>query len=54
MQRVLSLFAEDKLVSLVDAGQEFVGLGDVTAAVDYMLSGRAIGKVVVRIEKLDG
>ena len=47
--RVLALHAEGKLVSLVDGAREFHGVSEVAEAVDYMLSGAAIGKVVVKI-----
>jgi len=48
--RVLSLHAEGKLVSLVDVAKDFCGLSAVSDAIDYMLTGKAIGKVVVRID----
>lgn len=49
--RVLGLFAEGKLKSLVDdTADEFVGLGSVSKAIDHMLSGKTIGKVVVKID----
>jgi len=47
--RVLSLHDEGRLTSLVDEAREFNGLDEVSAAVDYMLSGIATGKVVVKI-----
>mmetsp|Transcript_13095 Transcript_13095/g.28291 ORF Transcript_13095/g.28291 Transcript_13095/m.28291 type:complete len:385 (+) Transcript_13095:78-1232(+) len=48
--RVLGLFEEGKIKSLVDDEEEFVGLESVTEAIRHMLSGRTIGKVVVRIQ----
>lgn len=47
--RVLGLFAEGKITSIVDDTDEFVGLESVSNAIDHMLSGKTIGKVVVRI-----
>eukprot|EP00560_Eucampia_antarctica_P010036 CAMPEP_0197830082 /NCGR_PEP_ID=MMETSP1437-20131217/6671_1 /TAXON_ID=49252 ORGANISM="Eucampia antarctica, Strain CCMP1452" /NCGR_SAMPLE_ID=MMETSP1437 /ASSEMBLY_ACC=CAM_ASM_001096 /LENGTH=394 /DNA_ID=CAMNT_0043432223 /DNA_START=22 /DNA_END=1206 /DNA_ORIENTATION=+ len=47
--RVLRLFAEKQLVSLVDDAKEFVGLESVSEAIEHMLSGSTIGKVVVEI-----
>ena len=38
-----------QLVSLVDSAKVFSGLGEVPAAVEWMLTGKAIGKVVVAI-----
>ena len=48
--RVLGLFEEGKLKSLVDDTEEFVGLESVTEAIKHMLSSKTIGKVVVRIQ----
>ena len=48
--RVLDLFAEKKLVSLVDHTEEFNGLDSISNAVEFMLSGKSIGKVVVKIQ----
>mmetsp|Transcript_26782 Transcript_26782/g.61653 ORF Transcript_26782/g.61653 Transcript_26782/m.61653 type:complete len:380 (-) Transcript_26782:312-1451(-) len=48
--RVLGLFAEGKIKSIVDDTDEFVGLESVSNAIDHMLSGKTIGKVVVRID----
>jgi len=47
--RILDLFTEKKLVSIVDKSPEFVGLDSVSDAIDHMLSGKTIGKVVVKI-----
>jgi len=47
--RVLGLFAEGKLKSLVDKTAEFKGVGSVSDAINHMLSGTTIGKVVVKI-----
>eukprot|EP00536_Pseudo-nitzschia_multiseries_P007510 jgi/Psemu1/195770/e_gw1.177.5.1 len=47
--RVLDLYAENKLQSIVDKSPEFVGLESVSDAIDHMLSGKTIGKVVVKI-----
>lgn len=47
--RVLGLFAEKKLESIVDQAPQFVGLESVSAAIAHMLSGKTIGKVVVKI-----
>jgi len=48
--RVLDLFAEKKLLSLVDDAPKFVGLESVSEAIEHMLSGKTIGKVVVKIQ----
>lgn len=48
--RVLDLFAEKKLESIVDDSPKFVGLESVSEAIDHMLSGKTIGKVVVKIQ----
>ncbi len=48
-KRVFALHAEGKLQALVDP-ERFAGLGAVPDAIEYMLSGRSIGKVVVRIQ----
>merc|ERR1711862_575616 len=48
--RILELFAEKKLISIVDDTHEFVGLESVSDAIDHMLSGKTIGKVVVKIQ----
>lgn len=47
--RVLDLFAEKKLKSIVDKSPKFVGLESVSDAINHMLSGKTIGKVVVKI-----
>jgi NADPH:quinone reductase-like Zn-dependent oxidoreductase len=47
--RVLDLFAEKKLESIVDKSPKFVGLESVSDAINHMLSGNTIGKVVVKI-----
>jgi len=48
--RILRLFADGKLKSFVDKGsKKFHGLDSVSDAVEYMLTGKAIGKVVVKI-----
>jgi len=49
--RVLGLHAQGKLLSLVDEAENFRGLSRVAHAIDYMLTGKAIGKVVVRIDE---
>lgn len=49
-EKVLALHAQGKLVSIVDSAEHFVGLGMVSDAIEYMLSGKSIGKVVVRID----
>jgi NADPH:quinone reductase-like Zn-dependent oxidoreductase len=48
--RVLGLFVEGKLKSLVDDLDEFVGLESVSDAINHMLSSKTIGKVVVKIQ----
>lgn len=48
--RVFELFKQGKIKSLVDKAAEFSGLESVSAAVDHMLSGKTIGKVVVKID----
>ena len=45
-RRLLDLYAEEEIVPLVDSSQ-FAGLESVPDAVDYLLAGRNIGKVVV-------
>ena len=47
-ERVLGLFESGQLTSLVDE-TPFEGLESVPAAVEHMLSGTTIGKVVVKI-----
>lgn len=47
--RILSLFAQNKLKSIIDRSNEFSGLESVSDAIEFMLSGNAIGKVVVKI-----
>lgn len=47
--RVLDLFTENKLESIVDDSSTFVGLESVSDAIEHMLSGKTIGKVVVKI-----
>lgn len=51
--RILQLYQDGKLQSFVDSGsyQFHGGLASVADAVEYMLSGTAIGKVVVKITK---
>ena len=46
--RVLSLFADGGLTSLVDE-VPFEGLASIPAAIDHMLSGTTVGKVVVKV-----
>ena len=48
-QRVLDLHASGELMALVDEKRVFDGLESVSDAIEYMLSGEAVGKVVVRI-----
>lgn len=48
-QRVLDLHASGELRALVDRKRTFDGLESVADAIEYMLSGEAVGKVVVRI-----
>uniref|UniRef100_A0A7S4AIU6 Enoyl reductase (ER) domain-containing protein n=2 Tax=Pseudo-nitzschia australis TaxID=44445 RepID=A0A7S4AIU6_9STRA len=48
-KRVLDVFAEKKIQSIVDKSPEFVGLESVNDAINHMLSGKTIGKVVVKI-----
>uniref|UniRef100_A0A7S0J909 Enoyl reductase (ER) domain-containing protein n=1 Tax=Calcidiscus leptoporus TaxID=127549 RepID=A0A7S0J909_9EUKA len=48
-QRVLDLHTSGALVALVDEKRTFDGLESVVDAVEYMLSGEAVGKVVVRM-----
>jgi len=48
--RVFKLFKQGKIKSLVDKTAEFSGLESVSAAIDHMLSGKTIGKVVVKID----
>lgn len=47
--RVLELFTDKKLKSLVDDTKVFNGLESVSHAIDHMLGGQTIGKVVVKI-----
>ncbi len=49
-KRVFALHAEGKLQAWIDP-QEFNGLGAVPDAIEHMLSGRSIGKVVVRMHE---
>jgi len=48
-QRVYDLHEQGELTALVDTARTFKGVDDVSAAVTYMLSGQAIGKVVVEM-----
>jgi len=48
--RILTLYAEGKLKSLVDETKVFSGLESISTAIDHMLSGTTIGKVVVKID----
>lgn len=48
-QRLLNLHASGELKALVDDKRTFEGLESVSDAIEYMLSGEAVGKVVVRI-----
>ena len=48
-QRVLDLHASGDLKALVDDKRTFEGLENVSDAIEYMLSGEAVGKVVVKI-----
>lgn len=47
--RVLSLFHNGSIRSIVDNTSEFEGLESISDAISHMLSGKAIGKVVVKI-----
>ncbi len=49
-KRVFALHAEGKLQAWIDP-QEFTGLSAVPDAIEYMLSGKSIGKVVVRMHE---
>ena len=46
---MLDLHASGQLAALVDEKRTFAGLESVADAIEYMLSGEAVGKVVVRI-----
>jgi len=46
-KRVFDLFAEGKLVAWVDVSHGFRGVEGVADAVDYMLQGKHVGKVVI-------
>jgi len=48
--RVLGLFADGRLKSLIDDTNEFIGLESVSNAIKHMLSSNTIGKVVVKIQ----
>ncbi|KAL6067452.1 Prostaglandin reductase 3 [Balamuthia mandrillaris] len=47
LQQLARLVSEGKLISHVDASRPFVGIESVADAVDYMYSGKNVGKVVV-------
>ena len=47
-QELFDLHAQGKLQAWVDE-REFVGVESVVDAIEYMLTGEAIGKVVVRM-----
>lgn len=47
--RIIDLFTKKKLESIVDKSGSFVGLESVNDAINHMLSGNTIGKVVVKI-----
>lgn len=49
-KKVFQLFYEGKLKAWIDDSRKFVGLDSVADAVDYMLTGRNIGKVVAQIQ----
>uniref|UniRef100_A0A7S0LKP0 Enoyl reductase (ER) domain-containing protein n=1 Tax=Coccolithus braarudii TaxID=221442 RepID=A0A7S0LKP0_9EUKA len=48
-ERVLDLYASGELKALVDEKHTFQGLESVSDAIEYMLSGEAVGKVVVQV-----
>lgn len=48
-EKVLKAFEEGTLISLVDDEKKFVGLESIVPAVQHMLSGTTVGKVVVKI-----
>lgn len=47
--KVFQLFAEGKLKVLLDDSQTFEGLESIPDAIEHMLSGSTIGKVVVTL-----
>ena len=47
-QELFDLYAQGKLQAWVDE-REFAGVESVADAIEYMLTGQAIGKVVVRM-----
>ena len=49
-KKVFQLFYEGKLKAWIDDSHKFVGLDSVADAVDYMLTGKNIGKVVAQIQ----
>ena len=49
-KRVFDLHAEGKLQAWVDP-KPFTGLSAVPDAIEYMLSGQSIGKVVVHVQE---
>jgi NADPH-dependent curcumin reductase CurA len=46
-QKVFQLHSEDKLQAWVDVGHGFKGVGQIPEAIDYMLQGGHVGKVVI-------
>ncbi|KAK7486450.1 hypothetical protein BaRGS_00022374 [Batillaria attramentaria] len=56
MTKLITLFKQNKIVSTIDMGEKtpsgpFIGLDRVTDAVEYMYSGKNIGKIVVELPK---
>jgi NADPH:quinone reductase-like Zn-dependent oxidoreductase len=47
-QEVFEMYSSGKIEAWVDQERRFLGVAEVPAAVDYMLGGQAIGKVVVQ------
>jgi NADPH-dependent curcumin reductase CurA len=47
--RLFNLYREGKLLAWIDRSHTFVGVDAIPDAMDYMLSGASLGKVVARI-----
>ena len=50
--RLYEQHSRGELVALVDHGSTFRGVGEAPDAVEHMLSGKSIGKVVVHVSEL--
>ena len=49
-ERLFARYYSGDIRALVDDAQTFKGVDSVTDAIDYMLTGKAVGKVVVSMQ----